>query len=148
MSIALACDLMIVAQGAYLMSPFVNIGLIPDGGAAWFLIRRVGYTRAFDLLTSGQKLSAEQCLAWGIANRVAAPMALRDEALTWAAQLADSAPLAIAMTKRALRLSQTTGLADMLGVEADLQVACYASEDSREARAAFVEKRKPTFRGQ
>lgn len=147
MSLALACDLVLMARDAYLMSPFVNIGLIPDGGAAWFLTRRLGYGRAFEILSGGQKVPAAQCLDWGLANRLAEPAALREEALAWAAQLAALAPLAMAATKRIARLSLSTGLADMLGVEAELQVLPYASEDSREARAAFVEKRKPTFRG-
>src|SRR3546814_13021835 len=66
--------------------------------------------------------------------------------LQWATQLAAKAPLAIALTKRVARQSQTSGLAEMLGVEADLQSMCYASEDSRDARNAFIAKRAPQFR--
>ncbi|MDB5971482.1 MAG: hypothetical protein JWQ90_3932 [Hydrocarboniphaga sp.] len=147
MSLALACDLVVMSRSAYLLSPFVNVGLVPDGGAAWFLTRRLGYGRAFEVLADGQKISAEQCLAWGLANRIAEPDELRAGALQWAAQLAERAPIAMALTKRIARLSLGTGLSEMLGVEAELQAMSAATDDSREAIAAFVEKRKPTFRG-
>lgn len=146
MSMALACDLLVMSANAYLLSPFVGIGLIPDGGAAWFLNQRLGYARAFEVLSDGKKLAADQCLAWGLANRVVAAADLDAHCLQWAAQLSAKAPLAIALTKRVARQSQTTGLAEMLGIEADLQAMCYASDDSREAREAFIEKRTPQFR--
>lgn len=143
LSMALACDLVVMSESAYLLSPFINIGLIPDGGAAWFLSQRLGYTRAFEVLSDGKKLPADQCLAWGLANRVVTEDDLDAHCLQWASQLASKAPLAMSLTKRVARLSQTAGLAEMLSVEADLQALCYASEDSREARDAFIEKRMP-----
>ncbi|WP_428312958.1 enoyl-CoA hydratase/isomerase family protein [Hydrocarboniphaga sp.] len=147
MSLALACDLMVMSRSAYLLSPFINVGLVPDGGAAWFLTRRLGYGRAFEVLADAQKISAEQCLGWGLANRLAEPDELRASALQWAAQLAERAPVAMALTKRIARMSLSSGLSEMLGVEAELQAMCANTADSREAIAAFVEKRKPTFRG-
>jgi len=147
MSLALACDLLMMSSSAYLLSPFINIGLIPDGGAAWFLTRRLGYGRAFEMLAEAPKVSAEQCLQWGLANRVVEPSALRESVLQWAAQLAERAPVAMALTKRLARLAQTTGLNEALTLEAELQALCMGTEDSREAIAAFVEKRKPSFRG-
>jgi 2-(1,2-epoxy-1,2-dihydrophenyl)acetyl-CoA isomerase len=147
MSLALACDLMVMARGAYLLSPFINIGLIPDGGAAWFLTRRIGYGRSFEALAEAQKLSAERCVEWGIANRIAEPEALRAAAIEWAAQLAARAPLALALTKRVARLSQTASLSDALTLEAELQTFLAGTQDSREAIAAFGEKREPKFTG-
>lgn len=146
LSIALACDLVVMSTDAYLLSPFVGIGLIPDGGAAWFLNQRLGYARTFEVLTAGCKLDAEKCLAWGLANRVAKSSELDSDCLKWAAQLSAKAPLAIALTKRVARQAQTAGLSEMLGLEADLQAMCYSSEDSLEARNAFIEKRAPSFR--
>jgi 2-(1,2-epoxy-1,2-dihydrophenyl)acetyl-CoA isomerase len=147
MSLALACDLTVMAENAYLLSPFVGIGLIPDGGAAWFLTRRIGYGRAFEVLAEGQKLSAARCLELSIANRVHPSEVMLESAQRWAAELAARAPIAMALTKRVARLSLSTSLSDMLTMEAELQTFCAGTEDAREAIAAFGEKRTPTFRG-
>jgi 2-(1,2-epoxy-1,2-dihydrophenyl)acetyl-CoA isomerase len=147
MSLVLACDLVVMARNAFLMAPFVNVGLIPDGGTAWFLSQRVGYARAFELLTEGQKIPAERCLALGMANRVSEPETLMEDTLKWAASFASKAPLALALTKRVARLSTTLGLSEILSVEAELQTALAGTEDAREAIAAFGEKRTPSFHG-
>jgi 2-(1,2-epoxy-1,2-dihydrophenyl)acetyl-CoA isomerase len=147
MSLALACDLIVMADNAYLMSPFVGIGLIPDGGAAWFLTRRIGYSRAFEALIEGEKLDAARCAALGIANRVVSGDALAESTCRWAADLAERAPIAVGLTKRVTRLSSSLGLSEALTVEAELQTLCASTEDSREAITAFVEKRNPIFRG-
>jgi 2-(1,2-epoxy-1,2-dihydrophenyl)acetyl-CoA isomerase len=147
MSLALACDLMIMADNGFLLSPFLGIGLIPDGGAAWFLTRRIGYGRAFELLTEGQKVGAARSLELGIANRVAPPEGLRAAAQKWAAELAGRAPMAMALTKRIARLSMSMTLSDALTLEAELQTLCASTEDAREAISAFSEKRPPRFTG-
>jgi 2-(1,2-epoxy-1,2-dihydrophenyl)acetyl-CoA isomerase len=147
MSLALACDLLVMSDKAYLLSPFCGLGLIPDGGAAWFLTRRIGYARAFELLVEGQRLSASRCLELGLANRVVESSTLRETALRWAAEIAQRAPIAVALTKRVARISQSVGLAEVLTMEAELQTFCAGTEDAREAMAAFAEKRTPAFRG-
>jgi len=147
MSLALACDLMVMADNGFLLSPFLGIGLIPDGGAAWFLTRRIGYGRALEVLTDGQKLGAARSLELGIANRIAAPEALRASAEKWAAELAARAPMALALTKRVARLSMSLTLSDALTLEAELQAFCASTEDAREAISAFSEKRAPRFTG-
>jgi 2-(1,2-epoxy-1,2-dihydrophenyl)acetyl-CoA isomerase len=147
MSLVLACDLVIMADSAYLSAPFVNVGLLPDGGAAWFLTRNIGYARAFEMLAEAQKLGATRCLQLGIANRVVDPAALRSEAQRWAASLALRAPLALALTKRVARLASSVGLSESLTIEAELQTFLAGTEDAREAVAAFAEKRNPGFRG-
>jgi 2-(1,2-epoxy-1,2-dihydrophenyl)acetyl-CoA isomerase len=147
MSLVLACDLVVMAKNAFLMAPFVNVGLIPDGGVAWFLSQRIGYSRAFEVLAEGQKLDAERCLGLGIANRAAEPTSLRSETLKWATSLAGRAPLAMALTKRVARLSTTVGLSEILTVEAELQTFLASTDDAREAIAAFGEKRTPSFHG-
>jgi len=147
MSLALACDLLIMAESAYLLSPFVGIGLIPDGGLAWFLTRRIGYNRTFEVLAESQKLNATRCVELGIANRAVAAEILVESATRWAGEMAQRAPLALALTKRAARLSMSTGLSDALTLEAELQTLCASTADSREAIAAFREKRSPTFQG-
>jgi 2-(1,2-epoxy-1,2-dihydrophenyl)acetyl-CoA isomerase len=147
MSLALACDLLVMAEDAFLLSNFINVGLVPDGGAAWLLLRRLGYGRTFEVLADGKPLDARRCLDEGIANRVVAPDELRETALQWAAELAARAPMALALTKRLARLSQEISLADAMTLEGELQTLCMATEDSREAIKAFVEKRPPKFTG-
>lgn len=147
MSLALACDLMMMADDAALLPSFTSIGLIPDGGLAWFLTRRIGYGPAFEILAEAQKLTAPRCKELGIANRVVESATLREGALSWANALAARAPLSLALTKRVARLSLTAGLGETLSVEAEFQTFLSRSEDAREAIAAFGEKRKPSFKG-
>lgn len=147
MSLALACDLMVMARSAYLMSPFVGVGLVPDGGASWFLCRRIGYARTFEVLAEGNRLDAERCVALGIANRLEDDDALRAAAMEWAGVLAARAPIALTLTKRMARLSEAVGLSEALTLEAEMQSVCANTEDAREAFAAFAEKRTPDFRG-
>lgn len=147
MSMALACDLVVMSNKAYMMSPFLNIGLVPDGGAAWFLIRKLGHARGFEAIVDSQKLSAAQCLDYGLINRAVEPEDVRANAMEWATQLADRAPIAMALSKRLSRLAQTTGLAEYLALEAEMQAMCSSTQDAREAVSAFIEKRTPTFTG-
>lgn len=148
MSLALACDLLVMAEHAYLMAPFVGLGLVPDGGAAWFLTHRIGYTRAFELLVDGHKLSAARCFDLGIANRVVVdPAKLFATAVGWGARIAARPPISLALTKRLARLSLSMALSEILTVEAELQSFCSNTQDVREAVAAFGEKRPPIFHG-
>ena len=80
-----------------------NIGLIPDSGATWFLVRQVGYSRALEIAIEGERIPAERCLALGLANRLAEPQALLDEAQGWAEKLAQGPTYAIGLTKRAMQ---------------------------------------------
>lgn len=147
MSLALACDLVVMEQSAYMLTGLVNVGLVPDGGVAWFLSRRIGYGRTYEVLADAQKLDAERCLALGLANRVVADGQGVEEAIKWGASFAARAPMALALTKRLVRLSETVSLADSMAIEAEMQTLCTATEDAQEAMAAFVEKRKPIFTG-
>lgn len=147
MSLALACDLMVMSRHSYLMSQFIKLGLIPDGGAAWFLARRIGSARMFEAVVSAQKMTAEFCVSVGIANRVVLDNELRAESLRWGGELAALAPIGMALTKRLSRLATSNRLEETLLLEAEFQGICATSEDSREAIAAFTEKREPKFRG-
>ncbi|MEM8799114.1 MAG: enoyl-CoA hydratase-related protein [Pseudomonadota bacterium] len=147
MTLALACDLMVMGETAYLMSAFANISLVPDGGLTWLLSRKLGYARSYEACIEAQKLSARQCLDWGLANRVVADDNVRQEAETWAEGLAERAPLALGMTKRAFRRAMNSTFQDAAQFEAMLQNQALQSEDFREGVAAFMEKRKPKFQG-
>ena len=147
LSYALVCDLMIMGNGAYLLSPFSNIGLIPDGGATWLLSRSIGYRRAYQLACESERILATACLSMGLANRLAADDQVLPEARAWAEGLAQRAPLALARTKQAMHEAAHLDYPQTIGNEAALQKLCIDSADSREGIAAFLEKRNPEFKG-
>lgn len=144
---AMACDLMVMADGAYIFQAFAAIGLVPDGGATWHLVQTLGRKRAYEVIATGEKLSAQKCLDWGLCNRVVATDALLDETLQWAQELAGKAPLSLRYAKQAVNQAAETGLAQTISDEATLQHICVSSEDSQEGALAFMEKRAPVWKG-
>ncbi len=147
-ALVLACDLMIMADDAYLYQAFIAIGLIPDCGATWQLVHQLGYRRALEVVIEGSKLSAQQCVDWGLANRIAPAAELIPEALQWAEQLSQKAPMAVRYSKQALKFAQNSTLAETISHEAELQGLVSASADAKEGIEAFLQKRKPVFTGQ
>jgi 2-(1,2-epoxy-1,2-dihydrophenyl)acetyl-CoA isomerase len=147
LSFALVSDLVVMGEGAFLLSPFSTIGLIPDGGATWLLARGIGHRRAFQMAAEAERMPAATCLALGLANKVVPDDKVLAEALAWAEALARRAPLALARTKQALHHAALTDYGNAINEEAALQKLCMDSEDSREGIAAFLEKRKPEFHG-
>lgn len=146
LAFALVCDLRVMAAGAYLQAPFIDIGLLPDGGLSWLLPRTLGYGRAFDLVASSRKLDAAACLELGLVNRVVADGIAASEAVAWAQTLARRPALALAATKRALRAGLTGDLARAIEREAELQGPLAESADCAEGIAAFRDKRPPKFK--
>lgn len=147
LSFALVCDLVMMADDAYVLSPFAAIGLIPDGGATWLLARQLGYHRAYQLCVECERVPAARCVELGLANRVAPAARLDEESLAWAESLAERAPLALARTKLAMRAAMNLSLSEAIAREAHLQTACLESDDAKEGIAAFVGKRRPEFKG-
>jgi len=147
MSLALQCDLLVMGENAYLMSPFANLSLCPDGGANWLLPARMGYKRAFEAAVECRKIPAQECLELGLANRVVGDDDVFEEALGWATDLAKRAPLAIATTKKAMRSSPGMTYQEIFALEAAMQVANVDSDDFREGLEAFLNKRPPQFQG-
>jgi enoyl-CoA hydratase/carnithine racemase len=145
--LALACDLRLLSEGAYLQEKFVNIGLMPDGGGTFHLARLVGPGRALELLLLGEKIEAARALELGVANRVLRAEDLLPAALELAKRLADGPPLALAAIKAAVRAGLTGTLAEALAREAEGQARLLKSDDLREGVTAWMEKRKPRFRG-
>lgn len=146
-SLAMVCDLTLMADNASIYQAFGAIGLIPDGGATWHLVRTLGRKRAYDLIISGERLSAARCVELGLANRVAPAAELMDAAQCWAEELAEKAPLALRYAKQALNKAVEFDLADTISYEGALQNFCTRSADAQEGMKAFLEKRKPVFVG-
>ncbi len=146
-ALALACDLRVMAEDASLFSAFINIGLVPDAGTTYFLARQVGYSRALEIATSGERLEAERALTLGLTNRVVPATELLASAQAWATQLAQRPTLAIGLTKQLLHAALVHDLPTMLAQEAIQQATAAATVDHQEGMAAFREKRTPNFIG-
>ena len=147
MSCALACDLLIMADDAFLLSPFTTISLVPDGGLSWLLVHQLGYRRAFQLSVESERIPAPRCVELGLANKAVPAASLMDEALEWANSLATRAPLSVAATKKTMRFAAARDWAHTFDLEAAAQPALRASADHVEGVAAFFEKRKASFEG-
>lgn len=144
---AMACDLTVMAEDAYLYQAFAAIGLVPDGGATWHLARTLGRKRAYEVMVTGERISAQKCLEWGLCNRVVPAGDLLAESLRWAEELATRAPLALRYTKQALNEAMEASLDETISREARLQHLCLGSEDAAEGATAFLEKRAPEWKG-
>ena len=144
---AMACDLTVMADDAFIYQAFTAISLVPDGGATWHLVRTLGRKRAFEVIATGEKISAQKCLDWGLCNRVVPAEELLEQAMSWAAELADRAPLSLRYAKQALNEAIENSVGETISNEATLQHICMESEDAIEGVTAFMEKRAPVWKG-
>lgn len=145
--LALACDLRLVSSTATLTAGYVRRGLSPDAGVSYHLPRLVGLARASDLLFTGRDVDAAEAAAMGLATAVLPAERFAEETAAWAERLAAGPPVAIALTKRLLRASFDTDLVPQLRDELHHIKSCFATADVKEAMAAFMEKRRPSFKG-
>jgi 2-(1,2-epoxy-1,2-dihydrophenyl)acetyl-CoA isomerase len=146
-SLALACDMIIASEEASLAEIFIGIGLVMDSGSSYFLPRLVGSAKAFELSTMGTKVPAKEAQAIGLINK-AVPAAELDTTLAQYVQYYASAPTkAIGLMKRMLNLSFHSSLEEMLEYEALYQEIAGRTADNKEGIQAFMEKRKPNFKG-
>ena len=148
MSLALMGDIIAAGRTAYFQHSFARIGLVPDGGSTWLLPRLIGLARARELSMLAEKLTAEQALAWGLVNRVFDDATLRDEALSLARRLADGPSVALAAMRRMYWQSPHNSYEQQIELERENQLRAGATQDFIEGVSAFLEKRKPVFRGQ
>ncbi len=147
LSIAMQCDLLIMADSAFLLSPFTTISLVPDGGLNWFLVRQLGYRRAFQLSIESERIPADRCVELGLANKAVPADELRGAAIDWAQALSKRAPLSLAATKKAMRYAADHDWDSSYDLEAKLQGELLGSADNLEGIAAFFEKRDAEFKG-
>jgi 2-(1,2-epoxy-1,2-dihydrophenyl)acetyl-CoA isomerase len=146
-SLALCCDLVVMEESACLYQAFSAVGLIPDGGLSVLMQRQLGKKKALEVLALGQRLNAETCLALGLINRIADTGEALASANDFARELLGRAPLSVRYTKEILRQVEQKDLGDAISLEARMQLQLSQSEDHREGRRAFMEKRPAEWKG-
>ena len=144
-SFAMACDLTLMSEEAYLLSAFSNIGVVPDGGANWLLTNTVGYKLAYQLAIEGEKIPASRCLELGLVNKVVPSDELLSEAKEWATKLSQRSPQALSQTKKIMRMALDSTYEEIFSTEAKIQNRLVGSPDNKEAVVAFFQKRPPKF---
>lgn len=146
LSVALACDLKVAAPGVRFISGFSQIGLAPDAGMSFMLVRQMGYTKALEFALLGKPLLSEQMLEYNFINKIA-ENAL-EEAVKLAGEINNLAPLSVKMVKKNFQFAAEKELGEVLSREKYAQRFLGFSEDYKEGVAAFLGKRKPEFKGQ
>jgi len=146
-NIALACDIVLAARSASFVQSFSRLGLVPDSGGTYFLPRLVGSARAMGLALLGERLSAEEAQRWGLIWKAVDDERLAEEATGIAQTLAAGPTKGYGLIKRAIQASAGNSLDAQLDLERDLQREAGFSEDYREGVAAFMQKRKPQYKG-
>jgi 2-(1,2-epoxy-1,2-dihydrophenyl)acetyl-CoA isomerase len=147
LSVALQCDLLLMADNAFMLSPFTTIALVPDGGMNWLLVNQLGYRRAFQLSIESERIPADRCVELGLANKSVPADQLQSAAMDWATALSQRAPLSLAATKKVMRFAANNDWSSSYDLEAQLQGELLGSADNMEGIQAFFEKRAPKFRG-
>lgn len=144
----LACDLVVASSEAEMGLPEIHLGLLPGGGGTQKLTRLIGRNRAKEFLMMGRRMNAEEGLRLGVVNKVTDPGEVLEEALSLAERLARRAPYAVREAKRLVNQGAESHIEAALSLEQATLSNLYQTEDAREGIGAFVEKRKPNFRGE
>ncbi|MGC2084044.1 MAG: enoyl-CoA hydratase-related protein [Bradyrhizobium sp.] len=147
LAIALACDIRIAAQSAFVATGYVRVGLSGDYGIAWLLTQLVGTARARELMFTGEKVDADRCAQIGLVNRVVPDERLQEEAFAFAKSLAEGPSLALQAMKDNLDDALTVDFDTARDREAERLIPLTTSADHKEAVQAFIEKRKAVFGG-
>lgn len=146
-NLALACDIVLASSAASFIQAFSKIGLIPDTAGTYFLPRLIGFQKASALMMLGDKVDAIEAERLGMVYKVLDAEGFEEAVLQLANQVAKMPTFALGMTKKALNESMSNSLETQLNVETELQLACSESHDYNEGVNAFIQKRKPEFKG-
>jgi 2-(1,2-epoxy-1,2-dihydrophenyl)acetyl-CoA isomerase len=147
MSLALACDMRVMASTAFMTTAFARVGFSGDYGGSYFLTQLVGSAKARELYYLSDRIPAAECLRLGLANWVVEPDQLQDKTREIALRLANGPTVAYRYMKENLNRAMAGNIEDCLDLEATHHVHCGQTEDHREATKAFVDKREPVFKG-
>jgi 2-(1,2-epoxy-1,2-dihydrophenyl)acetyl-CoA isomerase len=146
-NIALACDIVLASESASFIQAFSKIGLIPDSAGTFFLPRLIGIQKATALMMLGDKVTAQEAESLGMIYKYFPAEIFEEEVLKMATTLANMPTKALGLTKRLMNRSLTNNLEQQLQLESDLQIEASSTNDYSEGVLAFVEKRKPIFKG-
>jgi enoyl-CoA hydratase len=145
--LAMSCDWILASEKAVFGQPEVNLGVTPGFGGTQRLPRLIGRARAMELLVTGRQLKAAEALEWGLVNHVYPPDDLMNEALAMARTILEKGPVAVKLAKEAVQRGQDLDLDNACTLESEVFGLCFSTEDQKEGMGAFLEKRRPDFKG-
>jgi enoyl-CoA hydratase len=145
--LAMACDIRMASENARFSQPEINLGIIPGGGGTQRLTHLIGEGRSMEMTLTGDMIDAATAERFGLVNHVYPADQLEAETMKLAEKIADKAPIALQLAKEAVKFASRSNLDEGLRREVDLFAICFSTEDKKEGVAAFLEKRKPNFKG-
>jgi enoyl-CoA hydratase len=145
--LAMACDIRMASENAKFSQPEINLGIIPGGGGTQRLTHLIGEGRSMEMTLTGDMIDAATAERFGLVNHVYPADQLEAETMKLAEKIADKAPIALQLAKEAVKFASRSNLDEGLRREVDLFAICFSTEDKKEGVAAFLEKRKPNFKG-
>ena len=145
--LALACDIRVCSENARFSQPEINLGIMCGGGGTQRLTHLIGEGRAMEMVLTGDMIDAPKALHYGLVNFVFTSEELESKTIDLANKIAEKAPIALQLSKEAVKFASRSNLDEGLRREVDLFAICFSTEDKEEGVAAFLEKRKPDFKG-
>src|SRR6267142_6251617 len=145
--LALACDIRVASETASFGQPEINLGIIPGGGGTQRLTHLVGEGKAMEMILTGQIIDAQSAYSIGLVNHVFPADLLQVKTMELANRIAEKSPIALSLAKEAVKIASRSTLDEGLRREVDLFALCFSTEDKNEGVSAFLEKRKPEFKG-
>lgn len=146
--LAMACDMIVASETAKFGQPEINLGVIPGAGGTQRLTRAVGKALAMEMVLNNRTLTAQEALQCGLVNRVVAADAYLDEALKLGREIAERAPMAVRLGKEAVNHAFEASLTDCIRHERRLFYFLFSTHDQKEGMQAFIEKRRPEWKGE
>ncbi len=147
LELAMSCDIIVASETAVFGQPEIDIGVMPGGGGTQRLTRAIGKYKAMEMILTGKRINAEEAYKFGLVNAVVPKELFIEEAKKIATKIAEKSPVAVKLAKAAVNKALEVGLTQGLDFERELFYLLFSSEDKQEGMKAFIEKRKPDFRG-